>query len=50
MAVTHISTHKHVVLDERPLHILFCFEKSDDFICDLRPFVYPIFEGVVDSL
>jgi hypothetical protein len=27
-----------------------CFEKNNDFICDLRPFIYSRYEGVVDSL
>ncbi len=27
-----------------------CSEKSDDFICDLRPFIYSRYEGVVASL
>jgi len=27
-----------------------CFEKSDDFICDLRPIIYSRYEGVVESI
>jgi hypothetical protein len=26
-----------------------CFEKRDDFSCDLHPFSYSGYEGVVDS-